>query len=286
MWGNGESKLYVKESKLYSWNCCWCLLCERPGEGPWALSLCFQPGFECEWAGVTSGEPVAGLCCAQSSQALLLDRPGCGTCQCVLGAGWGTGRWVYLPRLWGSSILPSFCYGTSPCWQGEAICQPCPSVCAGRPEVLLHLLPCLACCPQRDHHFWKGVFIVGMINGANHMQTQSLKKPKQCNPLLFISGKRGNLSPILTPHCECVPHEFSSRGEPCGILEQHDSCWSWHKVGLLLSPSGFWHSALIPAPHLRHLAQARAFSIDSHFCPFVLLALSFLLCFLEQWHVF
>lgn len=98
MWGNGESKLYVKESKLYSWNRCWCLLCERPGEGPWALSLCFHPGFECEWAGVTSGEPVAGLCCAQSSQALLLDRPGCGTCQCVLGAGWSTGRWVLSPQ--------------------------------------------------------------------------------------------------------------------------------------------------------------------------------------------
>lgn len=66
-------------------------------------------------------------------------------------------------------------------------------ICAGRPELLLHLLPCLAHCPQRDRHFWKGMFILVLINGANRMQTQPLKKPKQCSPLLFISGKRGNL---------------------------------------------------------------------------------------------
>lgn len=106
----------------------------------------------------------------------------------------------------------------------ETICWPCPSVCAGLREVLLHPLPCLADCPQQDHHFWKGMFIVVMINGANHMQTQSLKKPKQCNLLLFISGKRGDLSPILRPHCECVAQDFSPRGGPCGVLEQCGSC--------------------------------------------------------------
>lgn len=40
MRGNGESKLCVKESKLCSWNCCWCSLCEGAGEVPPAPGTC------------------------------------------------------------------------------------------------------------------------------------------------------------------------------------------------------------------------------------------------------
>jgi len=87
--GNGESKLCVKESKLCSWNCCWRLLCEGPGEvppAPRSRSLS-QSGCECERARVKSGELVTGLCCASSvgARALLPDghrHSGCVKHQC------------------------------------------------------------------------------------------------------------------------------------------------------------------------------------------------------------
>ena len=110
---------------------------------------------------------------------------------------------------------------------------------------------------------FRGVFIAGVINRVNDVQMQQFKKkkiPGMQQSLLHIWG-RGSLSPIPRPRCRCVPHGFSPPDGPRVVLEQHGSCWSQHEGG--------------------HLALAGAFSVSSRFCPFVLLASSFLLCFLE-----
>lgn len=120
-------------------------------------------------------------------------------------------------------------------------------------------------------------------NGANHMQTQPSKKPKQWQPSPLHIWEEGK-SVILRPHCESVPHDFSSQA-PWGF----GAAWQLLVVAhsrALARPIWVLASVLVPTRHHRHLAQARAFSMDSHFCPFILLALSFLLCFLEQRHVF
>lgn len=69
MQGNGESKLSVKGSKLCSWNCCWSLLYEGPGEVP--LTGVLNMTVECKWARVKSRELAPILCCAPLAWALL-----------------------------------------------------------------------------------------------------------------------------------------------------------------------------------------------------------------------
>lgn len=162
--GNGESKLCVKESKLYSWNCCWCLLCEGPREVPPALCSLSQCRCECKWGRVKSREPAMGLCCVPLAQALL---PGG---RCYRG---GVKHWVRCwPQLspmcpngrlerrqvslpsqalgWqcGSATIrfSSFCHGASPCREGETRCQPCPSL-QGDARSCSISCPCLGRCP-------------------------------------------------------------------------------------------------------------------------------------------
>lgn len=140
MQGNGESKLCVKESKLCSWNCCWCLLCEGPAEVPVAPRSCFQQGCECKRARARSGKPAMGLCSAPSAWALLPGR-----------------HWPQLspacPSSWlghGQVNLPSQALGQQrfailllwsiplPRRRNQVLALP---ISAGRCEVLLHLLP-------------------------------------------------------------------------------------------------------------------------------------------------
>lgn len=143
MRGNGESKLCVKESKLCSWNCCWCLLCEGPGEVPPAVCSRSLSRHRCKRkrARANSREPAMGPCCVRA--VLPGGHCHCGRmklwCRCwprlspACPDGQPGCRQVSLPsqalgQQRGAAVarFPSFCPGASPCRDRETRCWALP----------------------------------------------------------------------------------------------------------------------------------------------------------------
>lgn len=124
--------------------------------------------------------------------------------------------------------FPSSCPGASPCREGETRCWPCPSR-QGDARSCSISCPHLSRCSQLGYHFWRGVFIAGMINGANDMQTQCLKKtPRDAKVCSSSLGQRKSVTHPKTLLRVCPPPLSTSRW----------ALWNFEAAQRLLVTSG------------------------------------------------
>ena len=208
-----------------------------------------QRGCECKRARVKSGEPVTGLCCAPLVRVLLPGRHWLWLSSACPN-GWLERGQVSLPpqalgqqrfsilSLWRTALLRG---------RNQVLALP---ISAERCKVLLHSCPCLGCCPQLDCHFWRGVFIAGMINRANDEQTQSLKKPKRCDHLLFISGAGEICHPSQDPAASVSPIIFHLQVGPVGFWSSAAAAGHSMNEGRGSAHLGAGIRCRAPIPHL------------------------------------